>query len=119
MACTATLPGGARDLALTDSDVVAGCGNDRATYENTGAVVGLAVPSETQVSDSDLSHYCNEDGPVIPPPPGVCVPHDRETTLTHNQTKVFNVKNFFSLDSGPPAAGVFTPRVSSLAQAIM
>ncbi len=61
--CTASLPGGARDLVLTDPDVVPGCGDGRPTYENMGEVVGFGATSNTQVSDEDPSHYCN---PLVP-----------------------------------------------------
>ncbi len=50
--------GTARVLAASDADTVAGCGDGRPTYENTGAVVATTATGQ-RVDDSDPSHYCN------------------------------------------------------------
>ncbi len=62
--CTATLPGGAVNLAYGPPEVVPGCSDGNKiptspTYENTGTVTANGQYSGTAVSASDLSHYCN------------------------------------------------------------
>jgi bacillopeptidase F (M6 metalloprotease family) len=48
-----TADGFADSLTATTPNTVAGCGDDRPTYENVGTV------NTGSVSDSDPSHYCN------------------------------------------------------------
>ena len=61
MDCAA--PGTAQLLTLDPPKVVEGCGDKRPTYSNTGTVTAVGEPSNSNVSASDPSHYCNPKPP--------------------------------------------------------